>query len=912
MRKRHLLVFSFLSVPAALAACSQRIDLGGVPPTVSPADAGIDVRVDAGADAFMWPTSPPAPPAPPLPCDAGGSCPPNQECVGSTAAERWPTMLSAPFSPTTLYAGLDLGYGDKWPGLTVEEAELGNCTATLPSPGYGYWGANKEVQFRYDLDTRIIYEVMLGVGYTGTWTLQGYVVGIGTAILANGMPVALDWTNQAALDQTFTAMFNAWPTPTGTTSANCRLDGQCVIVPDDGTGVGTFGIPVQGIYLRFHTQGAQPEASSPFEVDGYIRRVDATASFDMTLKIDGSGPTIQGQSIGDESPPPTCAPALGMTGGTWIDDCVNVWKDPNTDTATLNGALGGMGITLDHFQLFDDGWGPEFTPGDPTAINATTSTPQRNAAVTGFVLNHHAPHTSANERSASGATDLHGTGLVLREWARLVQNDFSSRLPASAQHALGDPACLGGSPAAGCTGFEAITLPGPTYADDSPEVTALVDPRGAGYVSVLVPAYPGLVSTFCNDPGTFAACTTGPLFENALARVTQVLGGGSSAALPADAQDLRYFFRFFGIAIMKYLKAYGASAQTTPSAVAATTIDMEALTFGRDDANVYDQAFYAERGFLPTSGGAPLDTRYTTYLGDSSVQYLGWFQRVEREATAVYASLGAPSSSANVAMLTNLAGSPLLSRAYASLYCATTIDRTGCPTSAPPPQSSPGVLAMDLNGTSPLLSHYPGAFGTTYFQLGHSGTRVLGTYASEAVYASLEVRNLPNPYAPFGPGNNGTPIDFPAALTLVAKVTLPTGPSTAANLWVSQLALPGDFGQITLDYGDYVDPTTGQPNGEIVIYALEARNFLGEVFLCSDPVTGDLLHARAYTAASDLTSWIRRSSERDLRVRPPRQSRGHRVDRERRRAHPLARRRHRGSGARGDPLRPRLAAMRRR
>jgi len=42
----------------------------------------------------------------------------------------------------------------------------------------------------------------------------------------------------------------------------------------------------------------------------------------------------------------------------------------------------------------------------------------------------------------------------------------------------------------------------------------------------------------------------------------------------------------------------------------------------------------------------------------------------------------------------------------------------------------------------------------------------------------------------------------------------------------------------------------------IAIMAIESADFLGEVFLCQDPLTGDVLHVRQYDSALAIVDWL--------------------------------------------------------
>jgi hypothetical protein len=51
-----------------------------------------------------------------------------------------------------------------------------------------------------------------------------------------------------------------------------------------------------------------------------------------------------------------------------------------------------------------------------------------------------------------------------------------------------------------------------------------------------------------------------------------------------------------------------------------------------------------------------------------------------------------------------------------------------------------------------------------------------------------------------------------------------------------------------------LDPATGRPL--LQIEAVSSSDFLGDIFMCQDPVTGDLLNVRMYTAAAVIEQWF--------------------------------------------------------
>jgi hypothetical protein len=251
-----------------------------------------------------------------------------------------------------------------------------------------------------------------------------------------------------------------------------------------------------------------------------------------------------------------------------------------------------------------------------------------------------------------GATNNRGTGLMQREWATLVQADMNAILqanpvpgvsPSLYTHQLGDPACFVPPQAAqkaGCTGFEGFGISGSPEPSDGCTGTALVNlGNGAdawsysgpgicanfnagGYASFQYGGYgssalsPGDPSSyFCQDPTQAWAdtgnCVDGPVWTNALQIVTNVAGGGNPNVMPWELKDRRYFFRWWGIAMIKYYMAYGANQTPfgTAGALAFSDVhnqnlDLTSLFFDSDFLS-YDQDEYIIRGpgSLWTPGG---------------------------------------------------------------------------------------------------------------------------------------------------------------------------------------------------------------------------------------------------------------------------------------------------------------------
>ncbi len=187
------------------------------------------------------------------------------------------------------------------------------------------------------------------------------------------------------------------------------------------------------------------------------------------------------------------------------------------------------------------------------------------------------------------------------EWARLLLADISRILGTPGPTLLGDTRCTGfdssgtpnyeasnqpGPDYVGCSGIEGMILPnaavsyGTVALDFSGDPNPLPNTTPAGsypgnnadvfgiYGSLLKPG--DEFGAFCVDPGVESDCISNSgvsIFQNALTAVARVLGGGVQANLPAELQDRRYYFKWFGIAYVKYLKAYGNYALANPTTV---------------------------------------------------------------------------------------------------------------------------------------------------------------------------------------------------------------------------------------------------------------------------------------------------------------------------------------------------------
>jgi hypothetical protein len=359
----------------------------------------------------------------------------------------------------------------------------------------------------------------------------------------------------------------------------------------------------------------------------------------------------------------------------------------------------------------------------------------------------------------------------------------------------------------------------------------------------------------------------GPLWDASLQRVLRIMGKGDIFNLPSDVRDRRYFFRWYAIALIKYLKGVGEhGANLSPQQVADTKIDLESLFFDNNFQNAFDKAEYVERGHMDAAHPVPLDFEYGSDTKVANQRYTNWFRRLSRPELALFQSMQTdrtrPPGAENNVLLTNLFGSPVLKNAYSSYACATA-HGAGCEMDAlPPPDTT-------LNGT-PLASPYPGAWSKTVWSVGQrdpkageATVRIVETYP-DLQAAKVEIPALDDPYDLKG---KSTPIQVLVPWLRKAPgvgFSVPVSGTRDKAITTAQLNFAGVTSTFAVDFDYAIDPDTnrpyvdaqGKPTNAIKIYAIETQDFLGEVFLCQDPKTKDILHARMYTSVGHILDWL--------------------------------------------------------
>jgi hypothetical protein len=687
------------------------------------------------------------------------------------------------------------------------------------------------------------------------------------------------------------------------TPVDCATSGRCNLQRDDTTPGTLYGVRPVGMYIHFPNFSAPPSVGSkPDQMFITPLKLMPFASTPMFLKLDTGGPVAQMDKIGDAGK--SCSMHLLMTDQDLEDHCINVYKDGHANHIQARKWFGGIAHDFEHYLHNVQGVGLEFTdlalPWNDVVRDGVTEAKADTASAfffdiraTGRYLNDSAPNP---KKPGSLVKDFHGLSAVFWEFARSVQADISSRLPTAQRHDLGDPACLyprdakgnlppdfdrrSWRPAAGCTGFEGmVTLAAantgnPQY-DKLRQRDVLVN-GAAAPLSVNAdlgigfhPGDPAIL--FCSDPGDIKAsldagkdpaqvdgCVTGPVWDTAFKRVVSILGQGDVDHLPAEMRDRRYFFRQYGVALVKYMRVagqYGPDYDATkPIDLSNVTIDEDSLFFDNVGDGEAERVEYVERTAV-AKGVPPIDFEYEADVHIGNQRYTHFYQRLDRPEVALYTAVSSGADKDTPGkkplLLTEVFGSPIFGQIAATPAGKACVagDASQCP--------------QDGFGRTVDLSPYALAFSGSPLALGTKLVKV--TRRREDIrMAELELPNFVTPPA----------FHEPTAATLdpihVLVPWVPKSPGIGYSVPVTgqrddfvttaQLDFTGITETFTLKV-DYVDKD-GNPDVEgdgknVVIKAVQTQDFLGRVFLCRDPATGDLLTTRMYDSAEFIVEWLK-------------------------------------------------------
>ncbi|MFO0661991.1 MAG: hypothetical protein U0165_19490 [Polyangiaceae bacterium] len=346
-----------------------------------------------------------------------------------------------------------------------------------------------------------------------------------------------------------------------------------------------------------------------------------------------------------------------------------------------------------------------------------------------------------------------------------------------------------------------------------------------------------------------------------------VFGNGKVANLPTEAQDVRFFWKAYFTSIVKYLFVAG-SADETPDGVHAVKVDPNNLFFDSIGSGQFELGEYVDRRFASKTRD-PVDLVISADVKNGIFSTYDFSNEIYRGETLLYSSVQESENDGvgeeDTGLLTNVFGSPVLRNGWtdssagkSAYYCATHLDPNNCDGQLPPLDANGDVLLDDIG--RPLLAGYPGAFGssTTALALGTTPVKILETYPS-IQQAKVSMPRFSNPYDPSSASLGNLELLIPW-LPKQPGVGFPVALSGTIDKFVetAQLDLSGTTITANIDYDAAIDPSTGQPasDGSLQFLAVETTDFLGEVFMCRDSGTGDILGVRMYTPVAEILEWL--------------------------------------------------------
>lgn len=304
----------------ALACTSDPVLGSGETDSGSPvADAATDAWSDGAATTSSTTDggTPVTPGEAGISTDGGDPVDANDPC--SPVIER---ILSGALAPPNVYAGFWLARGANPKGLTVDEANVDHCGVPGPSMANGYrtlvLGGDDGVSLSYNMESRIIYQIVLGHDYQGTarfhshvgghFGVHSYEIGI-PFVRRDGIDMALDWNDPEVTwaDELFDALSDTY-SPGTIPSNNCHDDSTCVVTYNDYTNEAFFGASDISFYVVFAGQTNRVETMYGFWRPGQVDCSTPLAAHEamdlapITAGDSVSAPSIGGLSLSQPSP----------------------------------------------------------------------------------------------------------------------------------------------------------------------------------------------------------------------------------------------------------------------------------------------------------------------------------------------------------------------------------------------------------------------------------------------------------------------------------------------------------------------------------------------------------------------------------------------------------------------------------
>lgn len=571
-----------------------------------------------------------------------------------------------------------------------------------------------------------------------------------------------------------------------------------------------------------------------------------------------------------------------------------------------------VGVNLDFtaeaigdFDVVHDDWLPQ---GHDTATEFLVD-----IRANGKMLNEYSPDGNTFTLGATAAIYREYARLVQEDLhARMDRMPNLKNLP---KFEIGDARCMLPNPLpadfdvehwhhpAGCTGMEQFITPAMPDTGRANIDRVSVGPdvaRALRFTTVLKPGDP--VAVFCADPGTFEHCGgatdhtgfSSSLWDGTYKRVLDYLGDGNVFNLPPEARDRKYYFKIWARAYIKYLKSasfyptdlsrpeyghpgkdcYEGDVPPPPRANGTQLPQCKCDKFSCepepdhllfDDLGEENEKFeYIDRRFV-THDREPLKYEYEALITAGNQRDSKFHRRMTRAERTLYKVMetdktSAPGGAEDNVRLSNLVGSIVLQNNWTdagegkdAYYCATHEDddckAAGGPLNAPP--KNEGVTMLDDYG-QPLLTNYKGAFTGTVFTIGSSHMKLVDALPMIRS-AKVAVPNFSNPYNPFGVGLSAAPI-----VTTLADwrpkspdngVRIPVNGQRDRFIPMASVDFTGTSLSLNLDYEE-------GPNGTMKLHAVQSNDYMGDLFLCRDTVTGDLLRVEQYESMAEVIQWI--------------------------------------------------------
>lgn len=439
----------------------------------------------------------------------------NLLCTAAQQKAVWTANFSAPIAPPGLGGGLDLAGGppgsngiwgynpnclnynncssnapatygtydptkESWQGETVEQAQQLLCQAALSGAGSNLfgetnavaWGENGELAVDFNLNSRILQDLIFGIGYAGTLTGTNsktkttYTVTMDNTEMKKsvngGMPslVTVNWTDgsNTALANDMYEAFRQTFLPAFPADQECVSAGHCII-DNNGINDGIFFFTPLNLAIFVATTVGTPQANStPLLVQVGLLKVLPFSGASVLMKLDlaGEGPLAIQTGLGSTGATRTCKYHLGMKYGdpgmadpdSFQYDCVQPFSasgDLNFNKIAQAQLLGAIAHGDEDYEFNILGVDPQFAAAslNPHEVVADGQNPQAGDLSYQLGIDQYVLGPIANDYTNNDTTkakDWHGIGLITLEWANLVQQYM--RANAGVTSELGDPACI--------------------------------------------------------------------------------------------------------------------------------------------------------------------------------------------------------------------------------------------------------------------------------------------------------------------------------------------------------------------------------------------------------------------------------------------------------------------------------------